>query len=70
MSSSDESTHKVTKKSGKKTEKTSSKHGVEYQIKPSNGGPSMDTSNWPLLLKVSAKHLNIPIITLFDLIEL
>lgn len=51
MSSSDESTHKVVKKSGKKSEK-SSKHGVEYQIKPSNGGPSMDTSNWPLLLKV------------------
>lgn len=52
MSSSDESTHKVTKKSGKKTEKHSKNGGVEYQIKPSAGGPSMDTSNWPLLLKV------------------
>lgn len=58
MSSSDESTHKVTKKSGKKTDKTS-KNGVEYQIKPSNGGPSMDTSNWPLLLKVKPNILNI-----------
>ena len=57
MSSSDESTHKVTKKSGKKTDKTSSKHGVEYQIKPSNGGPSMDTSNWPLLLKVNKPNI-------------
>lgn len=57
MSSSDESTHKVTKKSGKKTEKSSSKNGVEYQIKPSNGGPSMDTSNWPLLLKVNKPNI-------------
>ena len=56
MSSSDESTHKVTKKSGKKTEKHS-KNGVEYQIKPSSGGPSMDTSNWPLLLKVKPNIL-------------
>ena len=53
MSSSDESNHKATKKSGsKKTEKHSKNGGVEYQIKPSTGGPSMDTSNWPLLLKV------------------
>ena len=57
MSSSDESTHKVTKKSGKKSEKSSSKNGVEYQIKPSNGGPSMDTSNWPLLLKVNKPNI-------------
>jgi len=49
MSSSDEDNHVVTKKGGKKTEKQPK---VEYQIKPSNGGPSMDTSNWPLLLKV------------------
>ena len=53
MSSSDESTHKVShKKSGKKSDKPSKNGGVEYQIKPSTGGPSMDTSNWPLLLKV------------------
>jgi hypothetical protein len=50
MSSSDEDNkHVATKKGGKKSEKQSK---VEYQIKPSNGGPSMDTSNWPLLLKV------------------
>lgn len=49
MSSSDEDNHVVTKKGGKKTEKQPK---VEYQIKPSNGAPSMDTSNWPLLLKV------------------
>lgn len=49
MSSSDEDNHVVTKKGGKKSEKQPK---VEYQIKPSTGGPSMDTSNWPLLLKV------------------
>ncbi|CDW90509.1 centromere microtubule binding protein [Stylonychia lemnae] len=48
MSSSDEDNHVVTKKGGKKSEKQPK---VEYQIKPSTGGPSMDTSNWPLLLK-------------------
>ena len=50
MSSSDEDNRVATKKGGKKTEKSSSK--VEYQIKPSTGAPSMDTANWPLLLKV------------------
>jgi hypothetical protein len=55
MSSSDESNHKAAKKGGKsKSDKKSGSKSqdVEYQIKPSTGGPSMDTSKWPLLLKV------------------
>lgn len=51
MSSSDEDNRVTTKKGGKKTDKHPSSK-VEYQIKPSNGAASMDTSNWPLLLKV------------------
>ncbi len=47
MSSSDEEVQVKAKKGGKKTEKSN-----DYQIKPSTGGPKMDTSNWPLLLKV------------------
>ena len=27
-------------------------NGNEYQIKPSKGGSKVDTSKWPLLLKV------------------
>ena len=26
---------------------------TQYMIKPAKGGPSLDTSTWPLLLKVS-----------------
>jgi hypothetical protein len=53
-SSDDEGTVKAvkktktnSKKAGSKTEKSS-----DFQIKPAKGGPSMDTANWPLLLKV------------------
>jgi hypothetical protein len=50
MSSSEDEKHtKVSKKGGKKADKQSK---VDYQIKPANGSPSMDSSNWPLLLKV------------------
>jgi hypothetical protein len=31
----------------------------DYQIKPAKGGPSMDTSTWPLLLKVCSQTLKI-----------
>lgn len=54
-SSSDEDVRAKSKKGGKKTDKP-----TEYQIKPSTAGPKMDTSNWPLLLKVKPniiKHL-------------
>lgn len=61
MSSSDDESHKVTKKGGKKTDKQTK---VDYQIKPSTGGPSMDTSNWPLLLKVKPDILYINLIEL------
>jgi hypothetical protein len=67
MSSSDEDNHVVTKKGGKKTEKQPK---VEYQIKPSNGAPSMDTSNWPLLLKVKPNITTNYLINLPYLIEL
>jgi hypothetical protein len=59
MSSSDDesivpavkkNTTKNSKKGDAKAEKSSS--NAEYQIKPAKGGPSMDTSSWPLLLKV------------------
>ncbi len=59
MSSSDEATHVATKKGSKKTDK---QNKVEYQIKPSNGGPTMDTSNWPLLLKVKPYIPNLTLI--------
>jgi len=42
MSSSDDEIHA----------KTSKKPKGDFQIKPASGGPSMDTSAWPLLLKV------------------
>ncbi len=46
-------------KNSKKVDKKSEKVPVEdYQIKPTKGGPSMDTSTWPLLLKVRP-HFNI-----------
>jgi len=61
MSSSDEATHVATKKGSKKTDK---QNKVEYQIKPSNGGPSMDTANWPLLLKVKPNIININLLEL------
>lgn len=51
MSSSDEEvqTKKVSKKG---TKGGASEKLQDYQIKPAKGGPSMDTSTWPLLLKV------------------
>jgi len=59
MSSSDEGTQKVVKsKKGSKSEKQ------DFQIKPAKGGPSLDTSTWPLLLKVK------PDIYIINLIEL
>ena len=47
---------KNSKKAASKTEK-SSNGNVEYQIKPAKGGPTMDTSTWPLLLKVGPTSL-------------
>lgn len=40
---------KATKKSGTKSN--------DYQIKPAKGGPSLDTSTWPLLLKVILPYI-------------
>ena len=62
MSSSEDEKHtKVSKKGGKKADKQSK---VDYQIKPSSGSPTMDSSNWPLLLKVKP---NIPNLTFLEL---
>jgi hypothetical protein len=37
------------------------KGAVTHVIKPAKGGPSLDTSTWPLLLKVSfLKFLKVP----------
>jgi hypothetical protein len=59
MSSSDSDAPKMVKnkkadknsKAAKNPEK-SAVNGGDYQIKPAKGGPSLDTSTWPLLLKV------------------
>ena len=31
---------------------------TQYMIKPAKGGPSLDTSTWPLLLKVSFGNIS------------
>jgi len=59
MSSSDDEVPVAkTNKNSKKEAKTSTAK-VEFQIKPSKGGPSLDTSTWPLLLKVMKPYINI-----------
>ena len=45
MSSSEDESIKQSTKKGKDGKQ-------DFQIKPSKGGPSLDTSKWPLLLKV------------------
>jgi hypothetical protein len=60
-SSSDEGTvpaikNKKQDKNSKKAAAASEKLSNDFQIKPAKGGPSMDTSTWPLLLKVRASH--------------
>jgi hypothetical protein len=47
---------KNSKKVDKKSEKAAAT-AEEYQIKPAKGGPSMDTSTWPLLLKVKLPYI-------------
>jgi hypothetical protein len=49
MSSSDSDSDKKVKT---KTTKKGKSDKQDYQIKPSTGGASLDTSKWPLLLKV------------------
>ena len=51
MSSSDESDHKPTIKS--KSKSKSKTQNQDFQILPSKGGAQLDTSSWPLLLKVT-----------------
>lgn len=57
-SSSDEDVRAKAKKGGHKADKQ------DYQIKPSTGGPRMDTSNWPLLLKVKPNIIKFNIFNL------
>jgi hypothetical protein len=64
MSSSDSSGEDKKKKVA--TKKGGKAGKQDYQIKPSSGGASLDTSTWPLLLKVKKK----PHINLFISIEL
>lgn len=49
MSSSDSDSDKNVKITSTKKGKSGKQ---DFQIKPSTGGPSLDTSKWPLLLKV------------------
>ncbi len=63
MSSSDSEVKQVKiskkdKNSKKAAAAEKSTPAVEYQIKPAKGGPSMDTSTWPLLLKVCSQTIN------------
>lgn len=62
-SDSDVAPAKVAKKQDKNSKKAVKKADnaspEEYQIKPAKGGPSMDTSTWPLLLKVMSPNINI-----------
>ena len=51
-SSSDEAPRTKQPKGTKKDSKSADNQDQDYQIKPSKGGPSCDTSKWPLLLKV------------------
>lgn len=52
MSSSDSDSDDI-KVSKKQQRGSSQKDAIEqYVIKPAKGGPSLDTSTWPLLLKV------------------
>jgi hypothetical protein len=50
MSSSEEEDHKHKNKSKSKGKKQ------DYAIKPEKGGAALDTSSWPLLLKVYIIH--------------
>lgn len=65
--SSDEETVVVAKKVQDKNSKKAGKAekstpAVDFQIKPAKGGPSLDTSSWPLLLKVRLpNHLHGPL---------
>jgi hypothetical protein len=61
MSSSDSEVQVKTSKKDKNSKKAAAavpeKSQPDYQIKPAKGGPSMDTSTWPLLLKVCSQTL-------------
>ncbi len=52
MSSSDEEDRKPAAKT------KASKKQQDFQIKPSKGGASLDTSKWPLLLKVRSNPID------------
>ena len=39
-------------------EQTKNGAQTQYMIKPAKGGPSLDTSTWPLLLKVSFGNIS------------
>ena len=61
MSSSENEVQKVkTSKKDKNSKKAAApvpEKLQDYQIKPAKGGPSLDTSKWPLLLKVCSQTL-------------
>jgi hypothetical protein len=54
---SSDSEHDIKTKKSKKNGKKEQKEQTDYSIKPATGTPQMDTSNWPLLLKVTNKQI-------------
>ena len=61
MSSSESEVQVKTSKKDKNSKKAAAavpEKLQDYQIKPAKGGPSLDTSTWPLLLKVCSQTLN------------
>ena len=60
MSSSESEVQVKTSKKDKNSKKAAApvpEKLQDYQIKPAKGGPSLDTSTWPLLLKVCSQTL-------------
>ena len=60
MSSSENEVQVKTSKKDKNSKKAAApvpEKLQDYQIKPAKGGPSLDTSTWPLLLKVCSQTL-------------
>lgn len=49
---SSDSEHEVKRDHKKSKSSKPAKAGIEYQIMPEKGDSSVDTSSWPLLLKV------------------
>jgi hypothetical protein len=56
---SSDSEQDIKTKKSKKNGKKEQKEQKDYSIKPATGTPQNDTSNWPLLLKVTIAQLSL-----------